>query len=96
MGALFSVLHLLLWLFFAALIGRFIIEWVQVFTRDWRPTGLVLVLAEAVFTVTDPAVRGLRKLIPPLRMGGVAIDLSMLVLFLGVSLLLSITAGLAR
>jgi len=83
MGVVFSLLNFLLWLYFVALIGRMVIEWVQVFSRDWRPRGVVLVLAEALFTVTDPAVGLLRRLIPPVRIGGAAVDLSMLALLLG-------------
>ncbi len=55
MGVVFSVLNFLLWLYFVALIGRLVIEWVQVFSRDWRPRGVVLVIAEAVFTVKTTA-----------------------------------------
>ncbi len=96
MGVVFSLLNFLLWLYFVALIGRMVIEWVQVFSRDWRPRGVVLVLAEALFTVTDPAVRLLRRLIPPVRIGGAAVDLSMLALLLGISLLMNLTGALAR
>ena len=96
MGVVFSVLNFFLWLYFVALIGRLVIEWVQVFSRDWRPRGVVLVIAEALFTVTDPAVRLLRRLIPPLRIGGASVDLSMLVLLLGISLLMNVTGALAR
>ncbi|MFN8083542.1 MAG: YggT family protein [Dermatophilaceae bacterium] len=96
MGVVFSFLNFLLWLYFVALIGRLVIEWVQVFSRDWRPRGVVLVIAEALFTVTDPAVRLLRRLIPPLRIGGASVDLSMLALLLGVSLLMNVTGALAR
>ena len=96
MGVVFSLLNFLLWLYFVALIGRMIIEWVQVFSRDWRPRGVVLVLAEALFTVTDPAVGLLRRLIPPVRIGGAAVDLSMLALLLGISLLMNLTGALAR
>jgi YggT family protein len=95
MALFWSVVHLLLWLFFIALIGRLVLEWVQVFSRSWRPQGVMLVLAEALFSVTDPAVKGLRRLIPPVRMGGVSLDLSMLVLLLGVSFLMSMTASLS-
>jgi len=53
-----------------------------VFSRDWRPRGLVLVVAESVYTVTDPPLRMLRRVIPPLRFGGVQLDLGYLVLML--------------
>lgn len=85
-----AVLHLLLYGFFLLLIGRLIFDWIQVFARQWRPTGIVLVLAEAIYTVTDPPLRALRKVLPPLRIGGVALDLAFLVLILGVSILLRI------
>ena len=79
-----AVLHLLLYVFFLLLIGRLIFDWIQVFARQWRPTGIVLVVAEAIYTVTDPPLRALRKVLPPLRIGGVALDLAFLVLILGV------------
>jgi YggT family protein len=64
-----------------SLIGRLIFEWIQAFSRDWRPTGPILVVAESVFTVTDPPLKALRKVIPPLRLGGVQLDLSFMLLF---------------
>jgi len=71
----------LVFLFLLALIGRLIFEWIQAFSRDWRPTGPVLVVAETVFTVTDPPLKALRKVIPPLRLGAVQLDLSFMLLF---------------
>lgn len=85
-----AVLHLLLYVFFLLLIGRLIFDWIQVFARQWRPTGIVLVVAETIYTVTDPPLRALRKVLPPLRIGGIALDLAFLVLILGVSILLRI------
>lgn len=77
----------LLWLFILFLIGRLIFDWVQFFARDWRPRGVLLVVAEAVYTVTDPPLRFLRRLIPPLRLGQIQLDLAFIVLFFGVSIL---------
>lgn len=85
-----QVLDLLLTIYFFILIGRLIFEWVQVFARDWRPRGVILVVAEAIYTVTDPPLRAIRRVIPPLRLGGVAIDLAFLVLILLVSILRAI------
>ena len=67
-----------------------IFGWVQVFARDWRPTGILLVLAEAIFTVTDPPLKFLRRFIRPLRLGMVAMDLSFMVLFIVVLILLEV------
>lgn len=95
MGAIFSVLYLVLLLYMLALIGRLVLSWVQVFARDWRPRGVVLVLAEAVYTVTDPPLRMLRRVIPPLRLGGISLDLGFLLLFLAVSFAMRIVGALA-
>ena len=84
------VLTYVLTIYLVILIGRMIFGWVQVFAREWRPTGIVLVLAEAIFTVTDPPLKFLRRFIPPLRLGMVALDLSFMVLFIVVLILLEV------
>jgi YggT family protein len=81
------VLFWLLSVFLLLLIGRLILSWVQAFARDWRPRGAVLVIAEVVFTATDPPLRFLRRYIPTLRLGTVALDLSFMLLFLVVLVL---------
>ena len=85
-----EVLTYVLYLYLVVLIGRMIFSWVQVFARDWRPKGIILVLAEAIFTVTDPPLKFLRRFIPPLRIGMVALDLSFMVLFIVVLILLEV------
>ena len=85
-----EVLTYVLTIYLVLLIGRMIFGWVQVFARDWRPTGILLVLAEAIFTVTDPPLKFLRRFIPPLRLGMVAMDLSFMVLFIVVLILLEV------
>ncbi len=85
-----EVLFYVLTIYLVVLIGRMIFGWVQVFARDWRPTGILLVLAEAIFTVTDPPLKFLRRFIPPLRLGMVAMDLSFMVLFIVVLILLEV------
>ena len=69
------------------LIGRMILSWVQVYARTWSPTGVVLVIAEGVYSATDPPLRFLRRYIPTLRLGSVALDLSFMLLFLVVLVL---------
>jgi YggT family protein len=85
-----EVLTYVLTIYLVILVGRMIFGWIQVFSRDWRPTGIVLVLAEAIFTVTDPPLKFLRRFIPPLRLGRVAMDLSFMVLFIVVLILLEV------
>ena len=83
-----TVLTYLLWFYLLLLIIRMIISWIQAFSRSWQPTGPVLVVAEGVFTATDPPLRLLRRYIPSLRLGTVALDLSFMVLFLVILVLL--------
>lgn len=90
MEQLRSVVATILYLYFIVLLARLVFDWIQVFAREWRPKGPVLVVAEGVYTLTDPPLKALRKVIPPLRLGQVRLDLAFLVLMLSVSLLLSV------
>lgn len=81
-----QLLSLILSLYLFVLIGRLVFDWVQVFARDWRPKGPILVLANGIYALTDPPLRALRRVIPPLRLGSVALDLGFLVLIVAVSL----------
>jgi YggT family protein len=83
-----TVLTYLLWFYLLLLVIRMIISWIQAFSRSWNPKGIVLVVAEGAFTATDPPLRLLRRYIPSLRLGTVALDLSFMVLFLVLILLL--------
>ena len=75
-------------IFILLLIANLIISWVMIFARDWEPKGVVLVLVEGVFAVTEPPLKLLRRFIPPLRIGGAAIDIAFIVLFIVVELLI--------
>ena len=70
------------------------IDWVQMLARGWRPTGALLVLANLVYGLTDPPLRWLRRVVPALRLGGVGIDLSFLVLVIGISIVQRLLAAL--
>jgi YggT family protein len=82
------VLTYVLYLYLLLLIGRLILSWVQAYSRSWRPSGIVLVIAEGCYTATDPPLRLLRRYIPSIRLGSVALDLSFMLLFLVVLVLL--------
>ena len=77
-----SIIALVLSAFIALLFVRLIVDWIQFFARSWVPRGVVLVVLEGVYSVSDPPVKALRKVLPPLRLGGVAIDLSFLALLI--------------
>ena len=85
-----EVLYYVLTIYLVILVGRMIFGWVQVFAREWRPSGILLVVAEGIFTATDPPLKFLRRFIPPLRLGMVAMDLSFMVLFIVVLILLEV------
>jgi YggT family protein len=88
------VLKYALYAYLLLLIGRLIISWIQAFSRDWRPHGAVLVVAETIFTATDPPLKFLSRFIPVLRLGSVALDLSFMVLFFVVLILINVVAYL--
>lgn len=90
MTAVRSILHLIVWLYLLVVFGRLALDWIRMFSRDWRPQGVMLVIAEAVYTLTDPPLNALRKVIPPLRLGAVSLDLGFLVLVLALYVLLAI------
>jgi len=81
------VIHVVLMVFIGLLWVRFVVDWVQVFARSWTPRGPLLVVLEAVYTVTDPPIKALRRVVPPLRIGSIALDLSFLLVLLGAYLL---------
>jgi YggT family protein len=90
MGILKIVLYYLLTIYLIVLVGRMIISWIQMFARSWTPTGVVLLIAETIFTLTDPPLKFLRRYIPMLRIGTVAMDLSFMVLFIVIVILLDV------
>ena len=63
------------------LLGRIVFEWIQMFTRSWRPQGPVLVLANLVYGLTDPPLRWLRQWVKPVQIGAISLDLAFLLLF---------------
>jgi len=89
MTAIAWVLYAALYVFFIAMWVRFVLDWVQVFSRSWRPRGPVLLLAEASYSLTDKPLRTVRKILPPLRIGGAAIDLGWSLLMIGVLIAMS-------
>ncbi len=89
-----QVIEGLLWFFIAFMWVRFVTEWVQVFARSWSPRGPLLVALEVVYSTTDPPIRALRRVIPPLRIGSFALDLSMLLVFIGAYVLLRVNRSL--
>lgn len=86
------VLGYVLSVYLLLLIGRLIFEVIQSVARSWHPTGVLMVVAEAIYTITDPPLKLLRRFIPPLRLGSVSLDLSFTVLFLVVLVMIKLVA----
>jgi YggT family protein len=80
----------LLWFFIALLWIRFVVDWVQIFARSWTPRGVLLVALEGVYSITDPPIKALRRVIPPLRIGSISLDLSFLIVMIGAYVLLQV------
>ncbi|MFA4841501.1 MAG: YggT family protein [Agrococcus sp.] len=90
---------ILAWVVYAAanlalyvLWARIILDLVRQLRRDWKPAGFWLVLSVWLLRVTDPPLRFVRRFVKPVRIGGVAIDLAMLVLMLALFLLIAIVS----
>ena len=87
-----GLIEAVLWLFIALLWIRFVVDWVQVFARNWTPKGIVLVVLEVVYTITDPPILFIRRFVPPLRLGAIALDTSFIIVLVAVYLLLQLNA----
>mgnify|MGYP002738859126 CR=1 FL=1 len=87
MSLLGSAIYLVLRIFVLILIARIVIEMIQSFSRNFQPPRWFIYIAEPLFVITDPPVKALRRVIPPLKLGGVALDMSVIVLFIILSVL---------
>jgi YggT family protein len=89
-----SILYFVVLVFFLILLVRLVLDWVQFFARDWRPSGIALVIAEVTYSVTDPPLKALRRIIPPVTIGSVRLDLAFMVLFILCLILMRVFASL--
>jgi YggT family protein len=89
-----QILYAILSAFILLMVIRLVVDWVQVFARSWAPSGFLLVALEVVYSITDPPITTLRRFIPPLRIGQVAIDLSFIIVMLTAIVLRSVVASL--
>ena len=96
MALLFGIISTILLVFIILLFARFVVDWVMVLARNWRPTGLVAAGLEVVYLTTDPPLRAVRKVIPPLNLGSIRLDLGFMVLLIAVVILRGVTMDLAN
>lgn len=78
----FAIVNFAIMLYMMALFARFILDLIPMFSREWRPKGLGLIFAEFIFTITDPPLKFVRKLVKPVRLGAVQLDLSFMIVMI--------------
>lgn len=96
MATAFSIVALVLLVYYLLVLARVLVDVTRSFARSWRPVGATAVGLEVVYASTDPPVRALRRLIPPLRLGPVSIDLSVWLLLIAILILRTVFLSLAR
>jgi YggT family protein len=83
-STVFSAIEYVLYLYLVVVLARLVVECTRQFARSWRPVGVAAIGLEIVYAVTDPPIKLLRRLVPPLHLGGVSLDLSILILLLAI------------
>jgi YggT family protein len=95
MTLVWSVVALVLYLYFLMIVARVVIDVTRQFARSWRPAGVAAIGLEAVYSSTDPPVKLFRRLIPPVRLGPVSLDLSAWILLIAILALRWLALSLA-
>jgi len=96
MSAFWQILATVLWLYWLTFIARLILDLVQSFSRSWRPTGIILIISEFIFTITDPPLRAIRRFIKPIRLGNFSFDLAFLIVLVALNILIGVVQNLGR
>ncbi len=96
MAIIGTILYYALLLYLLMLWARFILDLVRAFARQWRPRGFGLVIAEIIYALTDPPIRAVRRIVPPLRVGGAALDFAWSIVMLAVIILIYVALALTR
>ncbi|CAA9271044.1 MAG: Cell division integral membrane protein, YggT and half-length relatives [uncultured Corynebacteriales bacterium] len=96
MAVVLELAYFVLLVFFILLLARLVFDYVMMFARSWRPSGVAAVGLEVVYSATDPPLKALRRVIPPLRLGNFSIDLGFMVLLFIVYLLMNFVGAAAN
>jgi YggT family protein len=84
MKLFFGIVGFVLYLYLLIVLARVIVEMTRQFARSWRPAGVAAIGIEIVYVATDPPVRALRRMVKPVRIGSISLDLSILILLLAI------------
>ena len=87
-----EILYYGLFVFLLLLIFRLVMDYVFMFARGFRPQGMLAMALELAYSATDPPLKAVRRVLPPLRLGTVSIDLGFFVVFVVTSILMSVVA----
>jgi len=90
LSIILNVIYLALLVVFIAMWARFVFDWMQVLNPGWRPRGAVVVLAELSYTITDPPIKAVRRVIPPLQLGSIRLDLAWTIVLIVLLILMSL------
>lgn len=88
-----SVIYVALLIVFIAMWVRFVFDWVQVLNPAFRPRGFLVLLAETSYTITDPPLKAVRRVIPPLQLGSVRLDLAWTIVLIVLLILMSLVSS---
>jgi len=89
-----AFINFILFLYIGFLLARLVVEWVQAFARSWTPHGPLLVVLEVIYTLTDPPINFVRRFVPPIRIGGVALDVAFIIVLIFVYVLRALNAAI--
>jgi YggT family protein len=92
-SAIATILYVALFIYFLLMWARFIFDLLSNWSGSFRPKGPLLIVAEIAYTVTDPPIRAVRKVLPPLRIGGFALDFGWTIVMIAVIILMSIVSS---
>ena len=95
MSLFWGIVGLILWVYYILVLARVILEITRQFARSWRPAGVAAIGVEMVYLSTDPPLKAIRRVCPPIRVGTVSLDLSVLILLLAILALRLVASSLA-
>jgi YggT family protein len=95
MTLVWGVIGYAVYLYILLVLARICLEVTRQFARSWRPAGTAAIGVELVYVVTDPPIRALRRLVPPLRLGSVSLDLSVIIVLIVLFVLQRVAVSLS-
>jgi YggT family protein len=89
-----QVVYIALLLFVILMIFRLVMDYVFMLARSFRPQGAFAIACELTYSATDPPIKAVRKVLPPLRVGNISLDLAFMVVLIVTYVLMNVVSGL--